>query len=228
MHMQNKKIFIYVFVPVIIIIIVSLIITFCISPVKRITLPNSSNNGINTVLKTPEKITFDAKDSQLNVSISLTEEELNNIIYSSIKNKMNVNGIETNISNSDMIIYINTYLFHSIQTQCILTLVPSKNVNEPVFILKSVEIGRISLPKSFVINQLKRMNFDNLFIDTTNNSISINSKQVEPFKINNISTENGNLKLSLNYQIKSLQDVVRLFENNLPDNIKNYVKVIWR
>lgn len=226
--MYNKKMLIYSGTFVIISVLLAIAV-FCISPVKKIPSYNnySSNNTNNNLIKTLETIEFNKVSSSLNISFILTEKDLDNILYESMKNSMAVDGIETDIDINSIKVYINSHLLQAIPTQYMLEFTPSIKDNTLVLNLKNAKIGRVLMPKSFILNRLKENSSSYISINNTDNSISINKKAVEPFKINSFNIEDGKLRLNLNYSIKSIEDVTDLFSHKMPEDITNYVKKIF-
>lgn len=226
--MYNKKMLIYSGAFVIIAVLLAIAV-FCISPVKKIPSYNSSssNNTNNSLIKTLETIEYNKVSSSLNISFILTEKDLDNILYESMKNNMAVDGIETDIDIDSIKVYINSRLLQVIPTQYSLEFTPSIKDNTLVLNLKNAKIGRVSIPKSFVLNRLKENSSSYISINNTDNYISINKNAVDPFKINSFNIEDGKLRLNLNYSIKSIEDITNLFSHKMPEDITNYVKKIF-
>lgn len=226
--MHNKKMLIYSGTTMVIALLL-LIAVFCVSPVKKISSYNksSSNNSNSSLIKTPETVEFDKASGNLNVSFILVEKDLNDILYNSMKDSISVDGVETDISQSDVKVYINSYVLQAIPTQYILDFTPDIKNNTLTLNLKSAKMGRISMPKGAVLNNLKENASDYISVNKDNSSISIDKKAVAPFKITSFNMDEGKLRLNLNYQIKSITDITGLLSNNMPEGITNYVKKMF-
>lgn len=226
--MRNKKMLIFSGIALIIAVIL-IILVFCISPVKKISSYTKSNSSSSDsgLIKTLETIEFDKKSGDLNISFVLTEKDLNNILYESIKNSMSVDGIETDIDQNSIKLYINSHLLKIIPTQYMLEFTPSVEDNTLILNLKDVKVGRIPIPKGLVLNGLKENASNYLSIDKSNNSISINKNAVAPFKISGFNIQGDKLTLNLNYSIKSITDITNLFSHKMPEGVTNYVKKMF-
>ncbi|AGK97026.1 hypothetical protein [Clostridium pasteurianum] len=213
---------------IIIIIILGLIVL--ISPVRSIAWNNSdiSSNTKDNFFKSLDTIQFDRQDNNLHIGFLLTEKDLNNLLYGAIKDKIKVNAMETDINADSISIYINSYLFNKISTQYMLEFIPFTSGDKLVLNLKSAKIGRISIPKNLVLNRLKKSNSNYMTINNTNNSINIDGKILEPFKISDFKLEGDKLRFNLTYSIKSLQDIKNLFSYEIPDNIKAYAENLFK
>jgi predicted DNA-binding ArsR family transcriptional regulator len=224
--MFNKKLMIF-FAVITIAAVIVFSIVFCISPLKEITAVNNSSNASDNLLnlKSPETIEFNKKNDSLNISILLSQKDLNDILYNDIKSNMDVSAMETDISDSGIEMYINTDLLNLIPTQYKLKFTPSLSNNTLILNLKSSQIGRLPLSKSVVLNNFNETKSDYLSVNTNSNYISINNNVVQPFKIDGFNIEDGKIRLNLSYSIKSLGDLTKLFIN-MPDVIKNYMKGI--
>lgn len=224
--MYNKKMMIYS-VFAIIICIIALVTVFLVSPENDITSSNNTEVSQNFLKnKSPETIEYDKKNNNLSVSIILSENELNNILYSSIKNNMKITKMETNINYNNIQIYIDTYFLNVISTQYELEFIPSIRNDALVLYLRSAKIGKVPLSKSYILKKLNKIDSKYILVNIKNNCISINSKFIEPFKISSFNIENGKIRISMNYSVKSLIDLSKLLINNVSSNIKNYIKKI--
>lgn len=212
-----------------IIAVILIILVFCISPVKKISsyTKSDSSSSDSGLIKTLETIEFDKKNGDLNISFVLTEKDLNNILYEAIKNSMSVDGIETDIDENSIKLYINSHLLKAIPTQYMLEFTPSVEDNTLILNLKDVKVGRIPIPKGLVLNGLKENASNYLSIDKSNNSISINKNAVAPFKISGFNIQVDKLTLNLNYSIKSITDITNLFSHKMPEGVTNYVKKMF-
>lgn len=220
--MRNKKVLIY-FAAVIMILIIFIITSiFLISPVKKLSSYNESNSSSN-ILETLNKVEFDKKSGNLNISFTIKEDQLDNVLYKAMKNSIQVNGIESNINKDKVIIYINSHLLKVLSTQYMVQFTPELKDNNIVLNLDKAKVGRIPIPKKYIIDQLKKRSSDYLSIND-DNSIKINSNALEPFKITGLDMKQEELILNLNYPIRSISDITNLFSHKIPKAVTDYIK----
>jgi len=227
--MRSKKIFTYFITTILMLVVIMLIAVFCISPVKQISSysKSSSANANSDIIKNIENVEYNKESGNLNISFAVTEEELNNILYESMKNRIAIDGLESDINSNSIKIYINSYLLKVLPTQYMVELIPSLKDSTLILNLKNVKIGRIGIPKKYVLNKLKE-NSSNYISVNDDNSISINNEVVEPFKISSFNIEDSKLRVNLNYSIKSITDITNLFSNKMPKEVTDYIKNIFR
>lgn len=223
-YMKNKKIFIGFSVIVIALIIILAALRLSIGPVKDISLSDDAKQPIGKLIEIEpaNKIAYNRDNSKLQFELDFSQQDVERIAYNSVKNIMKVDGLEADINDNNIKIYINTYLLSFIKTQYIIQLKPCIKNNTLVFTLENVNAGKIPISKTFAISKMKTLNMQNMIVD--NYGISIENKAVEPFKFNSVYIENNKLKIIMNVQIKVIQDIKNIFNYKIPEGVKTFIK----
>lgn len=205
------------------------VIIFCVSPVKNITKVNNFAKSNDSIIKLESlnEVEFNNENKSLQTSVSLTEDDINNLIYNAIKNKVSVSAIETDI-NDDIKIYVNSGLLNIIPTQYSVEIVPSLKNNSLGFSIKSAQIGRIPVPKKLILTMLEKSNSTNFSVDAENNYVTISTKPIEPFKLVSFTMGDKKIGIKTSYSIKSLADIKRLLQSNVSESIKSLLKNMYR
>lgn len=205
------------------------VIIFCVSPVKNITKVNNFAKSNDSIIKLESlnEVEFNNENRSLQTSVSLTEDDINNLIYNAIKNKVSVSAIETDI-NDDIKIYVNSDLLNIIPTQYSVEIVPSLKNNSLGFSIKSVQIGRIPVPKKLILTMLEESNSTNFSVDAENNYVTISTKPIEPFKLVSFTMGDKKIGIKTSYSINSLDDIKRLLQSNVSESIKSLLKNMYR
>lgn len=205
------------------------VIIFCVSPVKNIAKVNNFAKSNDSIIKLESlnEVEFNNENRSLQTSVSLTEDDINNLIYNAIKNKVSVSAIETDI-NDDIKIYVNSDLLNIIPTQYAVEIVPSLKNNSLGFSIKSAQIGRIPVPKKLILTMLEKSNSTNFSVDAENNYVTISTKPIEPFKLVSFTMGDKKIGIKTSYSINSLDDIKRLLQSNVSESIKSLLKNMYR
>ncbi|KHD35454.1 hypothetical protein NL50_13200 [Clostridium acetobutylicum] len=185
-------------IPIIIIVLLIVWILYSIRPVEQISLPQNKGSINHQITQLNPKMSI--TNNRINTSVTLGQDDLNNILYSYVKNQIKLTGLKTTVDNNQIKIYANTNIIDFIPTQVIFNFVPSMEDESIKFTLKSVYVGRILVPKSYYPDILKRINSD--YISVEDNSISVKKKSISPLKISGYKADNGKVDLSLYYLTK--------------------------
>ncbi|URZ14227.1 hypothetical protein [Clostridium felsineum] len=185
-------------IPIIIIILIIVGGIFALRPIKDISLPKSKGSINQQITRLNPKMSITS--DRINTSISISEDDLNNILYTYIKDKVNLTGLETTVDSNRIKIYANTDILQVLPTQAIFEFVPYMKNDTVNFKLEKVSLGRITIPKSYYPDILKKINSD--YISVSDDSITVKKEAISPLVISNCKANNGRVDLSVYYLTK--------------------------
>ncbi|URZ02873.1 hypothetical protein [Clostridium felsineum] len=185
-------------IPIIIIILIIVGGIFALRPIKDISLPKSKGSINQQITRLNPKMSITS--DRINTSISISEDDLNNILYTYIKDKVNLTGLETTVDSNRIKIYANTDILQVLPTQAIFKFVPYMKNDTVNFKLEKVSLGRITIPKSYYPDILKKINSD--YISVNDDSITVKKEAISPLVISNCKANNGRVDLSVYYLTK--------------------------
>ncbi|MCR3760490.1 hypothetical protein KYB31_16040 [Clostridium felsineum] len=185
-------------IPIIIIILIIVGGIFALRPIKDISLPKSKGSINQQITRLNPKMSITS--DRINTSISISEDDLNNILYTYIKDKVNLTGLETTVDSNRIKIYANTDILQVLPTQAIFEFVPYMKNDTVNFKLEKVSLGRITIPKSYYPDILKKINSD--YISVNDDSITVKKEAISPLVISNCKANNGRVDLSVYYLTK--------------------------
>ncbi|URZ08790.1 hypothetical protein [Clostridium felsineum] len=185
-------------IPIIIIILIIVGGIFALRPIKDISLPKSKGSINQQITRLNPKMSITS--DRINTSISISEDDLNNILYTYIKDKVNLTGLETTVDSNRIKIYANTDILQVLPTQAIFEFVPYMKNDTVNFKLEKVSLGRITIPKSYYLDILKKINSD--YISVNDDSITVKKEAISPLVISNCKANNGRVDLSVYYLTK--------------------------
>lgn len=185
-------------IPIIIIILIIVGGIFALRPIKDISLPKSKGSINQQITRLNPKMSITS--DRINTSISISEDDLNNILYTYIKDKVNLTGLETTVDSNRIKIYANTDILQVLPTQAIFEFLPYMKNDTVNFKLEKVSLGRITIPKSYYPDILKKINSD--YISVNDDSITVKKEAISPLVISNCKANNGRVDLSVYYLTK--------------------------
>ncbi len=189
---KNKSIFTF---SIIIFICLSLISTYFggFYPYKDLSPISTSSSEINLSylidkLNNP-KLNLSSNALSFSTSITLNENDLNNILMSVLKEyKDNIN--KTNLSNA---------YYHKIPFRGHMIFTPASGSNKIILHLDESKIGFISISKSTILSKISTNNIIN--VDMNNNEIILNLDKIPGVKIEDINISDNNLVITFQGEI---------------------------
>lgn len=182
-------------------------------PVKQFDEMNMDENTLTELIgnKLLDSVMDMMTTGNNGLEFQLSEEELNGIFASNLKDQDDINAIHCNIHEDKIVFYIDTDVLGLISTQVIihtkLTLVDRQMKVQ----LEKVSIGRLPVPKSILFSMLKDGEND-FVIDREQSTLIIPVELPEVTRIEDFRIEDNLLRFKLKVSISSMSDVLSLFE----------------
>lgn len=185
----------------------SLIFTyfFGLSPYKNLSSINTSSSDLNLSYLISKlnnsKINLSSNAFSFSTSISLNENDLNNILMNILKeyknntniNNLTISGVNSEISNNKITILFNAS-YHKIPFRGHMTFTPTFESNEIMLHLDESKIGFINIPKNTILNKIPTNNIIEVNIDTS--EIILNLDKISGLQIENIDISNNDLTIT--------------------------------
>lgn len=216
---KNKSIFTF---SIIIFICLSLISTYFggFYPYKDLSPISTSSSEINLSylidkLNNP-KLNLSSNALSFSTSITLNENDLNNILMSVLKeykdninkNNLTISGVKSEIHNNKITILFNAY-YHKIPFRGHMIFTPASGSNKIILHLSGSnkiilhldesKIGFISISKSTILSKISTNNIIN--VDMNNNEIILNLDKIPGVKIEDINISDNNLVITFQGEI---------------------------
>ncbi|CAI3640194.1 Conserved hypothetical protein [Clostridium neonatale] len=206
---KNKSIFTF---SIIIFICLSLISTYFggFYPYKDLSPISTSSSEINLSylidkLNNP-KLNLSSNALSFSTSITLNENDLNNILMSVLKeykdninkNNLTISGVKSEIHNNKITILFNAY-YHKIPFRGHMIFTPASGSNKIILHLDESKIGFISISKSTILSKISTNNIIN--VDMNNNEIILNLDKLSGVKKGDINVSDSNLVITFQGEI---------------------------
>ncbi|MDP4089109.1 MAG: hypothetical protein Q8930_07545 [Bacillota bacterium] len=216
-------------------IVASCIIIYLIQPVKNnLTAPADGSKTIGQYFKSkaPESVRLDRENKLVSLSYSMTEIELTEILLSSLSNsevkevgsRFTITGMSVDVGDGVITVCAGIRIFYGISSQVILKFLPQLDDGTIVLTLLDSKLGRLPLPKDFIMNMAASSKPDKLMVSEDRKSLLLINALDRLIKIKSLSLSENTISFEGTISLEALKNPAILLDLKLINSLKELVK----
>jgi hypothetical protein len=174
---------------------------------------------VNAILKKSIPENFSIKNRKIKTTISLTEDELRNLILSDLKKNENIDGVEISIENNQIGIYVKQKVWKYFPTELSFLFTSKIKDDKVKLILNDAKFGKINLNKEKVLNSVKANKIRFFNVVPPEEEIILEDEELKDlFKVDAIRLSKHKASVDVKLELNSIQDLRKLM--NILSKIK--------
>lgn len=155
-----------------------------------------------------DSLEYKKETNKFEGSVSFTEEDISNILYTFMKN-YDIDDVISNdikISGKDLIVTLPVDI-EFIHTQAEVSILPSVENGNLIADIENVKLGKINLPKS-IISKIIASQKDEIPFEIRDTSIIISKETLSPIQLIKVYVEENELKIDMRLNLKDAMQYV--------------------
>jgi hypothetical protein len=166
---------------------------------------------VSAILKKSIPENFSIENRKIKTTISLTEDELRNLILSELNKNENIDGLEISIENNQIGIYVKQKVWKYFPTELTFLLTSEIKDDKVKLILNDSKFGKINLNKEKVLNGVKANKIKFFNVVPLDGEIILEDEELKDlFKVDAIRLSDHKASVDVKLELNSIQDLRKL------------------
>lgn len=175
--------------------------------------------NVSAILKKSIPENFSIEDGKIKTTISLTEDELRNLILSELNKNQNIDGVEISIENNQIGIYVKQKAWKYFLTEFSFLLTSEIKDDKVKLILNDAKFGKINLNKEKVLNSVGANKIRFFNVVPLDGEIILEDEELKGLiKVDAIRLSKHKASVDVKLELNSIQDLRKLI--NILSKIK--------